>query len=48
MRCADWIVDIGPEGGEKGGNILYCGPFEAFLKTKSYTAEALNSEKTSK
>jgi excinuclease ABC subunit A len=43
MRCADWIVDIGPEGGEKGGNILYCGPFEAFLKTKSYTADALNS-----
>jgi excinuclease ABC subunit A len=43
MRCADWIVDIGPEGGEKGGNILYCGSFDAFLKTKSYTADALNS-----
>jgi excinuclease ABC subunit A len=43
MRCADWIVDIGPEGGEKGGNILYCGPFDAFLKTKSHTADALNS-----
>jgi excinuclease ABC subunit A len=25
MKCADWIIDLGPEGGEKGGNILFSG-----------------------
>lgn len=26
VRCADWIVDVGPEAGERGGHILYSGP----------------------
>ncbi|MBK5187300.1 MAG: excinuclease ABC subunit UvrA, partial [Gemmatimonadaceae bacterium] len=26
IRCADWIVDVGPAGGEKGGFVLYSGP----------------------
>jgi excinuclease ABC subunit A len=26
MRRADWIVDVGPEAGERGGNILHSGP----------------------
>jgi excinuclease ABC subunit A len=26
IRCADWIVDVGPAAGEKGGHILYSGP----------------------
>ena len=26
IRCADWIVDVGPGAGEKGGEILYSGP----------------------
>lgn len=25
MKCSDWIIDLGPEGGEKGGNILFSG-----------------------
>jgi excinuclease ABC subunit A len=26
IRCADWIVDVGPAAGEKGGYVLYSGP----------------------
>jgi excinuclease ABC subunit A len=26
IRCADWIVDVGPAAGEQGGQILYSGP----------------------
>ncbi len=29
VRAADWIVDLGPEGGEQGGSILVAGPPEA-------------------
>lgn len=28
MRRADWLIDVGPDAGERGGNILYCGPPE--------------------
>jgi excinuclease ABC subunit A len=26
IRRADWLVDVGPNAGEKGGEVLYCGP----------------------
>jgi excinuclease ABC subunit A len=26
MRCADWIVDLGPGGGDAGGNLVAEGP----------------------
>ena len=40
---ADWIVDLGPEGGDGGGRIVLAAPPEEFLKpaTKSHTARAL-------
>lgn len=39
---ADHIIDIGPEGGHKGGNLMYGGPLHGILKVKeSYTAQAL-------
>jgi len=25
IRCSDWIIDLGPEGGDKGGQIVVCG-----------------------
>ncbi len=25
VKCADWVVDLGPEGGEKGGRLCFCG-----------------------
>ena len=38
IKCADYIVDLGPEGGNKGGNIVVCGtPEEVALCEKSYT-----------
>jgi excinuclease ABC subunit A len=42
IASADWIVDIGPEGGEKGGRILYQGLPEGLLrKRSSHTARYL-------
>jgi excinuclease ABC subunit A len=43
IKCADWIIDLGPEGGEKkGGNLLFEGtPEEMAKKGKGYTAEYL-------
>jgi excinuclease ABC subunit A len=42
IKSADWIIDMGPEGGEKGGQIVGCGTPEQLLRVrKSYTAHAL-------
>jgi excinuclease ABC subunit A len=34
IKCADWIVDLGPEGGENGGQILAIGTPEEIVKNK--------------
>jgi excinuclease ABC subunit A len=41
IKSADYIIDMGPEGGEKGGEITAVGTPEDILKTKTYTATAL-------
>jgi len=42
IKSADWVIDLGPEGGVNGGNILFEGTPEALAKcTQSYTAEAI-------
>ncbi|WP_297636202.1 excinuclease ABC subunit UvrA [uncultured Clostridium sp.] len=42
IKCADYIIDLGPEGGEKGGNIVYSGKLEGITKEKlSYTGKYL-------
>ena len=39
VKTADYIIDLGPEGGEAGGRVVGCGEPEAFLKTiDSHTA----------
>ncbi|HOP94717.1 MAG: excinuclease ABC subunit UvrA [Dictyoglomaceae bacterium] len=46
IRSADFIVDIGPGAGEKGGRILVAGPLEDVLKNPtSITAQYLRGEK---
>ena len=38
IKCADWIIDLGPEGGENGGELLAVGtPEEIFKNKKSIT-----------
>lgn len=42
VKTADWIIDLGPEGGDKGGNIVVCGTPEQVAKHKtSYTGKFL-------
>jgi excinuclease ABC subunit A len=42
MKEADMIIDIGPEAGSHGGNLVAQGTFEEILKAHSLTAEYLN------
>jgi excinuclease ABC subunit A len=38
IKCADWVIDLGPEGGSEGGNIVFEGVPEDLVKEKkSYT-----------
>jgi excinuclease ABC subunit A len=42
IKTADWIIDLGPEGGDGGGEIVVAGPPEAIVKEKrSYTGKFL-------
>ncbi len=42
IKTADWVIDLGPEGGERGGNIVGAGPPEAIAQLKnSYTGQYL-------
>lgn len=45
VKCADWVVDLGPEGGQDGGNLVFAGTPRQLAavpaKTGSYTAQYL-------
>src|SRR5881227_4011362 len=42
IKCADWLIDLGPEGGEWGGKIIGAGPPEEIAETAgSYTGQFL-------
>ncbi len=44
VKCADYIIDLGPEGGDKGGEVVAsCSPEELVKVEKSYTAKFLKS-----
>ena len=46
IRAADWIVDIGPEAGYNGGEVVFSGPLQALLKEeKSLTADYLTGRR---
>ncbi len=45
IKCADWLIDLGPEGGVKGGHILYQGPPEGIIEVEnSYTGKFLREK----
>jgi excinuclease ABC subunit A len=45
IKTADWVIDLGPEGGEQGGFVLFEGTPEALLKTEtSHTAHYLRNK----
>jgi excinuclease ABC subunit A len=46
IKCADWIIDLGPEGGEKrGGQLMFAGtPEDLVKKGKGYTADFLKGK----
>lgn len=44
IKSADWVIDIGPEGGDKGGQLLYAGTPEGLIDCEaSYTGKYLKS-----
>ena len=45
MGAADWIVDIGPKAGRKGGEVVFQGKPADMLKTHTLTAQYLNGER---
>lgn len=44
INCADWVVDLGPEGGEDGGNVVVEGTLDCLINhPTSYTGKALKA-----
>ncbi|MDZ7959483.1 MAG: excinuclease ABC subunit UvrA [Aulosira sp. DedQUE10] len=42
IRCADWVIDLGPDGGDKGGELIAAGtPEEVAINPRSYTGQYL-------
>ena len=45
IKCADWLIDLGPEGGDKGGKLLFQGiPEDIITNKNSYTAKYLKNK----
>ena len=45
IKCADWIIDLGPEGGENGGKLLAVGTPEEIVKIKESVTAAYLKDK---
>ena len=41
IKCADWIIDLGPEGGDAGGRVIATGSPEEVAKTDTWTGKFL-------
>ncbi|MBW6534679.1 MAG: excinuclease ABC subunit UvrA [Mariniphaga sp.] len=45
IKSADWVIDLGPEGGDKGGELVFAGtPEELIKQEKSFTGMALKEK----
>lgn len=48
IKCADWVIDLGPEAGDKGGKLVFEGTPEDLVKVKeSYTGQYLKEKLSS-
>src|SRR2546427_348177 len=45
MRCADWMVELGPGSGEAGGQVVYQGPAAGVREAGTLTGQYLSGEK---
>ncbi len=44
IRAADYVIDLGPEGGDQGGHVLYQGPVQGLMScARSYTGRYLKN-----
>lgn len=46
MKAADWIVDIGPKAGRRGGEVVFQGSYPDMMATHTLTAQYLNGEQS--
>jgi excinuclease ABC subunit A len=45
IKCADWVIDMGPEGGKEGGKVIFEGkPDDLIKQENSYTGQALTAK----
>ncbi|MEJ5316862.1 MAG: excinuclease ABC subunit UvrA [Tenuifilum sp.] len=45
IKCADWVIDLGPEGGDNGGHLIFSGtPEQLALMDNSYTGKFLSAK----
>ena len=45
IKCADWVIDLGPGGGKEGGNLLFAGlPEDLIKEKKSFTGKYLKEK----
>lgn len=44
IESADWIVELGPDGGDRGGEVIFSGTKESFLEADSLTARYIRGE----
>ncbi len=43
IKCADWVIDLGPEAGDEGGKLVFAGiPTDLKKQKKSWTGKFLN------
>jgi excinuclease ABC subunit A len=46
MRLADWLVELGPGSGERGGDLVFSGPLEEMLRGETLTGRYLSGRET--
>ncbi|MPM07758.1 UvrABC system protein A [bioreactor metagenome] len=45
VKCADYIIDLGPHGGDRGGEVLYQGPLGGIRKIENSATSTVLSKK---